>query len=270
MEGKQPLKSLTIKPHEVLQRVRDHFLQFMGTRGPPEPEQRPWLKKELDHHKFTGSYSSLTLPFSRNDITTALTDTKASTAPGKDGLSASLLKIAVKHAPKDETALLSLLTCISQAIYDSKGAHSVAKPILVKPIYKSQGSKDLSNLRPIALQNSLAKLPSKILATRLTDALHRNGALHHANEGFLRHKSTGNAIGTILSAFEDAVQFNKPLFGASLDIAKAYDSIRWFTIKNGMDRINLPQEFQDYAMGKMVNTGSTMEIRTRYGLPRPL
>ena len=158
----------------------------------------------------------------------------------------------------------SLLTCISQAIYDSKGAHSVTKPILVKPIYKSQ---DLSNLRPIALQNSLAKLPSKILATRLTDALHRNGALLHANEGFLRHKSTGNAIGTILSAFEDAVQFNKPLFGASLDIAKAYDSIRWFTIKNGMDRINLPQEFQDYAMGKMVN--STMEIRTRYGLTAP-
>ena len=86
-------------------------------------------------------------------------------------------------------------------------------------------------------------------------------------EGFLRHKSTGNAIGTILSAFEDAAQFNKPLFGASLDIAKAYDSIRWFTIKNGMDRINLPQEFQDYAMGKMTN--SSMEIQTRYGLTSP-
>ena len=32
-------------------------------------------------------------------------------------------------------------------------------------------------------------------------------------------------------------------------------------------RINLPQEFQDYAMGKMAN--STMEIRTRYGLTMP-
>ena len=83
-----------------------------------------------------------------------------------------------------------------------------------------------------------------MLATRLTNDLHRNGAINRANEGFLKQKSTGNVLTTILNVWEDAREHNKSCYNLSYDVSKAYDHLRWFTIRDGMERINLPEKFK--------------------------
>ena len=175
--------------------------------------------------------------------------------------------MAILHAPEGKTAASDVLKAITQAIYDSGGAHKITKPIVCKPLYKKPGNKEPTNLRPIALQNSIAKIPSKMLATRLTNDLHRLNAINRANEGFLKHRSTGNVIATILNVWEDAQEHNKSCYSLRYDVSKAYDHLRWFTIRDGMNRLNLPRKFCDYVLGKM--EGSTMEFKTHYGNTEP-
>jgi hypothetical protein len=192
---------------------------------------------------------------------------KTKASPGKDGISGGLLKLAIKHRPADDYTLVDLVLCIAQAIYDSKGAHDVTKHILCRPLWKKRGNKQLDNIRPIALQNALAKIPSSILADRLADDLLANGALHKANEGFLRNRETADAVETVLNLWEDAMAQNEPSFYVAYDVSKAYDRLRWFTMKNGMERIGIPEKFQRYVLGKM--EGSQMYVKTGYGLTEP-
>jgi hypothetical protein len=106
-----------------------------------------------------------------------------------------------------------------------------------------------------------------MLAIRLASDLHKNGAISEANEGFLKHRGTSNVLNTILNIWEDAKENNKSCFSVSYDVSKAFDHLRWFTISNGMRRINLPPKFQKYVFGKMQD--STMEFKTSYGNTDP-
>ena len=101
----------------------------------------------------------------------SLTETKSSASPGKEGLPITVLKYAILHAPEGETIVSDILLTITQAIYDAGGKHAITKQIVCKPLYKKAGDKSPSNLRPIALQNAIAKIPSKILAARLSNDL---------------------------------------------------------------------------------------------------
>jgi hypothetical protein len=178
-----------------------------------------------------------------------------------------VLKYAILHAPEGETIVSDILLTITQAIYDAGGKHAITKQIVCHPLYKKAGDKSPTNLRPIALQNAIAKIPSKILAARLSNDLNLNGAIDNANEGFLKGKNTGDALTSILNVWEDAKEFNKPCYCLSYDVSKAYDHLRWFTIKNGMKRINLPEKFQQYVIGKMEQ--SKIEFKTHSGNTTP-
>ena len=98
--------------------------------------------------------------------------------------------------------------------------------MICKPLRKKKGNRELTNIRPIALQNALAKLASKILAARLTSELSKRKILHPANEGFLRNTGTSNAIDTILNIFEDATEKGKACYNVSYDCPKAFDHLR--------------------------------------------
>jgi hypothetical protein len=264
IEGKTVL---TTNPVKVRKAVSTYFQSHLGQRGPKEQEMPAWLKEELSKQRYEDTYS-LDKPFTNQELRKSLANSKNSAAPGKDGIPTAALKFAILHAPEETpNHALSLLLTITQAIYDAEGKHRITKAIVCKPLYKKQGIKDLTNLRPIALQNSIAKLPSKMLAARLANDLFQNGAIHSANEGFLRGRNTGNSLTTILNIWEDAKAKNKSCYCVSYDQSKAYDHLRWFTIKHGMQRLNLPLKFQNYVLGKM--EGSTIEFKTHYGNTEP-
>jgi hypothetical protein len=258
--------TLTTNPDKVKKAVAAYFKNHLGRRGPKMRHPPPWLQKELCQKKYTGTYS-LDNPFTQQELSNSLAQTKNSAAPGKDGIPIAAFKFAIQNAPEGQGHTADILLAITQAIYDAEGRHKITKEIVCKPLYKKPGIKDLTNLRPIALQNSLAKIPSKLLAARLAINLFDNGAIHSANEGFLKGRNTGNALTTILNVWEDAKAFQKPCYCISYDVSKAYDHLRWFTIKHGMQRLNLPPKFQNYVLGKM--KGSTIEFKTRYGNTDP-
>jgi hypothetical protein len=198
-------------------------------------EPPPWLQKELTQQHFLNTYT-LEKAFTSQELNKSLVKSKNSSAPGKDGIPTAALKYAIIHAPEDETNHVSeILLAIAQAIYDAEGKHKITKQIVCKPLYKTQGVKDLQTYA----QSHSRTQSSKMLATRLASDLFQNGVIHTANEAFLKGRNTGNTLTTILNIWEDAKAKNKPCYCVSYDQAKAYDHLRWFTIKHGMERLNL-------------------------------
>jgi hypothetical protein len=257
-------QQITTDPTKVLQGIASFFQGLIGTKGPEQPPQQPqWLKEAMNQSTHKGKWT-VDSPFTVPELKTCLRDISNSASPGLDKTPASLYKFAVLNASIEEQAATRILLAITQALYDAEGAHKLNKDVLCKPLFKKRGNKSLNNLRPISLQNAIAKIPSKMLATRLTDDLHNLQALHPAAEGFLKYKNTSNAINTVLNAWEDSKTNNKACYCISFDISKAYDKLRWFTIRDGLTRLSIPDKFTRYALGKMED--STFTVKTQYGL----
>jgi hypothetical protein len=254
---------ITTDPTQVRQGIADFFKSLIGIKGPKQQPHPPWLQAELAKSTHEGKWT-VESDFTTKELKLCLRDINNTAAPGIDQTPAGLYKFAILNASKEEQAATRILLAITQALYDAKGTHQVNKTLLCKPLFKKRGNKLLNNIRPIALQNAVAKIPSKMLAARLTDDLHRLQALHPANEGFLKYRNTSNAINTVLNTWEDAKENNKACYCISFDISKAYDKLRWFTIEDGLTRLSIPDKFVHYALGKM--QGSTFTIKTRYGL----
>jgi hypothetical protein len=68
----------------------------------------------------------------------------------------------------------------------------------------------------------------------------------------------------VLNTWEDSKANNKACYCISFDISKAYDKLRWFTIRDGLTRLSIPDKFVHYALGKM--EGSTFTVKAQHGL----
>jgi hypothetical protein len=180
-----------------------------------------------------------------------------------DGITIGLLKAAVQHAPKGSETMLELLRLVAQAAIETEGELDIHKEGLVKILWKKVGIRTTKNIRPITLLNALGKLPSTIIAARLTKTLCERHLLSPANEGFLIARGSENAIITLLNLWEHAKQKGESLYNALYDVSGAYDLIPHETVRRGMRILHLPQAIQNYIMGKLAN--STCTIKTEYG-----
>jgi hypothetical protein len=78
----------------------------------------------------------------------------------------------------------------------------------MKVLWKREGNKKTSNIRPIMLQNAIGKITSKIIARRLRTL----------GEGFLNEKGTANAICTLTNLWEDAKENKKTCLNMLYDL----------------------------------------------------
>ena len=262
--------TFTTEPNQIAHVVREHFKSKIGISGLPEPHPVPrWVTdEELRQSHLDGQYNDLISPLTQNEILDQLKKTEKTTAPGPDRLAPLLLKIAIVNAPPDDDSALTLTTAIANAVFVTRGALDVCKHSIGKALWKKQNNKRSENLRPIALQNTLSKLPAKVLANRLSKIFHDKKILHSANEGFIKEGSTSNAIHTLLDIWEDAKQRKQACFNLQIDITGAYDNLPWYAIERAMRRLHLPLEFQEFCMKRMENC--FIKFRTAYGYSEPL
>ena len=115
-------------------------------------------------------------------------------------------------------------------------------PILKKP----NGERSTDNLRPISLQSGLAKIVTKVLATRLADIFSRHAALHPAQEAFLRGCSAFKCVDVCLDVWEHAKQNKRSCVNVFYDIRAAYDSVRHADLLRALQRLRLPAEFIEF------------------------
>ena len=143
---------------------------------------------------------------------------KSKSSTGHDGLSNKVVKEIIPFilTPLTHIFNLSLETGIVPHIY---------KTAKVIPIYKSGNKSDPNNYRPISLLPAFSKILEKIVCDRLFQFLLKHNVLSSKQYGFIRGRSTEQAMLDILLQITKAIEEKKFTLGIFLDLSKAFDSL---------------------------------------------
>lgn len=92
-------------------------------------------------------------------------------------------------------------------------------------IPKKENARTTSDFRPISLMHSVARILSKILANRL--AQHLPTMVSHCHSAFIKSRSIHDNYRYVQGAINHYHKSKQPMMFLKLDIAKAFDKIRW-------------------------------------------
>ena len=106
---------------------------------------------------------------------------------------------------------------------------------LIQPIRNSNDRPNMQDARPITLLESPMKLFTKGLNNRTQTALndhilkHKDSVLDPTQYGFLFNSSCLHALTTFTNTLEDANEYDKSLYILNCDVARAYDSLEFWS-----------------------------------------
>lgn len=208
-------------------------------------------------------YAELMNDVSEAELLQLLKDVPLISAPGQDGVSSGMWKLAVQGSPTLRKHVLSLFSsCLRTGTFPVPWKSSVIVP-LIKDAHKER---TMSNIRPISLQSCLGKLLSKILAYRLSTILSRHPILNPSQRGFVLGGTTGKCIDELLDAWDWSRAGSNELYTLFYDIKQAYDSVQTDVLVRALRRIHLPPLFIDLIADSL--TDLTSCVRTLYGHSR--
>ena len=95
----------------------------------------------------------------------------------------------------------------------------------VTPIYKGEGSSDVSNYRPISVLPCFSKILERIMNNRLYKYLIENNTLYSKQFGFQNGHSTDHAVVQLVDQIIESFENNKYTLGVFIDLSKAFDTV---------------------------------------------
>uniref|UniRef100_A0A1B6L8R3 Reverse transcriptase domain-containing protein n=2 Tax=Graphocephala atropunctata TaxID=36148 RepID=A0A1B6L8R3_9HEMI len=156
---------------------------------------------------------------SERDIVNIIRNLKNSSAVGWDEVPTFLLKKASPFITKPLCHIINL--SLSTGHFPSK-----LKYTIVTPIFKKGDTTDISNYRPIALQPVLSKIFEEAALKQVADYFSKNRLFNENQFGFLKHKSTTDAIVSFTNDVLDALDRSEDTLAVFCDLSKAFDCVR--------------------------------------------
>ncbi|XP_075663106.1 uncharacterized protein LOC142632618 [Castanea sativa] len=208
---------------------------------PPISQWQPRLTKKEKKNISGGA--------SKDEIKSALWSLKPFKAPGPDGMHAGFFQ---RFWPIVGRSVVSEV----QKIFDDRRVPDYLNRTHITLISKIQGPETLGNYRPISLCNTVYKVVTKIIVTRLRP--YRDKLISPLQAAFVPgRKGVDNAI--IAQEMIHSLGKKRGRVGymaLKIDLEKAYDKLEWNFIREALLRANLPADLIDIIMSP-VSTVST-------------
>ena len=212
--------------------ILTHFDEIMG-RPPQRITDLNWDSLGITQHDLRG----LDVPFTEDELKNVINQMPFDKAPGPDGFIGAFIKSCWDIIKDDIIAAANSfysLRCRSLQIINS--ANIVLLP-------KKEGADAITEFRPISLIHSFVKILTKALALRL--APYMNSIVSTNQSAFIKKRSIHD---NFLSVRNTARRFHKnrtPTLFFKLDIAKAFDSVRWDYLLTLMQRLGFPDRWRE-------------------------
>jgi hypothetical protein len=140
-------------------------------------------------------------------------------SPGADNLPAKLLKLSAKALADPFTHVIN--ECLTHGQFPN--AMKIAKVI---PIYKNKGKQtNCGNYRPISILPILSKILEGIVSEQLQSFLTENNLITPKQFGFLKGKSTKDALIDFTNKTFYSLNNGNCVLGVFIDFSKAFDTI---------------------------------------------
>ena len=128
-----------------------------------------------------------------------------------------------------------------------------------------------SSYRPICLLSTLSKTLERIIAELMHAHINDTGCIAPEQFGFMRNRSTEDAIQFIIKRIRTSLPMNTYTVGVLLDIAGAFDNIKWKVVHQELRAKNFPliilNIMQDYLRNRTA-VSEDCSISLTYGCPQ--
>lgn len=199
------------------EKAAELFQHFSHQFGRPEARDLTlnWNELNLQRHDL----AHLDESFSEEEVIAVVRDIASDKAPGPDGFIGVFLKQSWQLIKGDVMlAFQFFFQQHEQHFKQLNSAHLVLIP-------KKADATRVSDFRPISLSHSIGKLFSKCLANRLAGDL--NSIVSRAQSAFIKRRSIQDNFLYTQNLIRALHQQKQPCLFLKLDIAKAFDSVRW-------------------------------------------
>lgn len=217
-------------------------------------------KDACKHHITQPSKSKVTnsLPEQEPDILEsevekAIKSQKMEKAPGPDKITNEMLR-----GTMDE--LVPILTKMFNRILKSGYIPTQWETSYIILLYKKGAKDDIGNYRPISLMSNMYKIFAKIILGRVSAKLDENQPMEQA--GFRRNFSTIDHIHTLKQLIEKYNEFNKTLYVAFIDYAKAFDCISHKAMWESLGKQGIPETYLDIIKNIYANSKAKIQLET--------
>ena len=115
-------------------------------------------------------------------------------------------------------------------------------------------------IRPITVGPAVSRLLHKIMARRLGAKIAQHDIIDRAQFAFLPGKDIHEPINTALTCYRDRRRRGGACYAVYYDMSKAYDTVRWSSIRSALERIGAPESFISFVISTLI--GTRVRMRT--------
>ena len=180
------------------------------------------------------------------EIEAAIINSKNHHAPGTSGIGNEIYKYLCKDNIESICRLLNQIKSTNHSPICWKAAEMILIP-------KTSQTYKIDQYRPISLLNSLYKIYTNILKTRLNKILESRNILSDCQFGFRKGRTPGMAHKLLNNVIEHAEKNKKELYILYIDFKKAFDLIQHWAIKNALKHYKLDDSFINNIMALYKN-----------------
>ncbi|GAU12294.1 hypothetical protein TSUD_142030 [Trifolium subterraneum] len=173
----------------------------------------------------------LTIPFSLEEVKTAVWDCDSYKSPGPDGINFGFIKDLWTEMQGD---IMRFMAEFHRNGKLTKGLNAT----FIALIPKVDSPQCLNDFRPISLVGSLCKIMAKVLANRLREVI--SSVISESQTAFVKDRRIVNGILIANEVVDEARKSQKELLLFKVDFEKVYDSIDWGYLDAVMGRMPFP------------------------------
>nr|AMS38363.1 hypothetical protein [Bactrocera tryoni] len=179
---------------------------------------------------------------------------KNTKAPGLDGIPNRALKEAISSKPQLFAKMYN--ACIKEEVFpDSWKVQRLV--LLPKP---KKPPEEPSSYRPLCMLDTMGKVYESIIRNRLELAIQKAGGLSERQYGFIKKRSTIDALREVVDTAKCAVSGKRWKGGTkkycaliTLDVKNAFNSAKWAHIIKALDEIRAPEYLINIIMSYFKN-----------------
>lgn len=262
-------QELTQDPNKYKPIIRNEIAKGFKDKYDNPPEVPSWWEAVYnpETHKQNKELLKNVMQHTTATELTEIINAADSHTASEDELTTDLMKIIV--AGEINNQAIMILTELVNLSYDTMYCPRPLKKgkivLLPKPGQNHSSEEEIeqpaNKMRPITILPELGKLPTRILAARISKVICNNPhLLHEAQRGFIKNGNVSQCISLTLDIIEDYHETKKDnggeLYMISYDQRKAYDSVQHYSIRASLERLNFPLQFIEYVMSTLTEAES--------------
>jgi sarcosine oxidase/L-pipecolate oxidase len=182
------------------------------------------------------------------------------TSTDLDGISTKLLKAIQPEIEKPLAHIFRLSLEIGTFPTQLKASRVI-------PIHKGGDTTNCDNYRPISLVNAFSKVLEKIVCTKLVNHLQQNNLLYKHQYGFMKGRSTEQALMHITNTIGQALNENKYCVGVFLDLKKAFDVVPHSILLKKLEKLGITGTALAWFQSYLSNRTQKVEINGQLSDP---